>query len=197
VSQVCRTCHAGNGTAFDGSGHKQAFEEHGWPECEQCHGKHDIAPTDDDMLGTAPGDLCHDCHVEYAGNAQDDCIATADHFRTTIRKLAEGSEQFDHETERLAERGLDVEPLENAAGTLHDALRGSRSAIHSFDRSDFDNVASAGLDALETGQASIEAANEEHRFRRRGLMVSIGVLGFLALVLWLKIREIDRSQNAG
>src|SRR5207302_1827054 len=40
VAQVCRRCHAQNGILFDGSRHKTAFEEHRWPECGQCHGKH-------------------------------------------------------------------------------------------------------------------------------------------------------------
>ena len=46
VSQVCRNCHAANGNLFDGSPHKKAFQAHGWPECETCHGKHDIAGAD-------------------------------------------------------------------------------------------------------------------------------------------------------
>ena len=64
VSQVCRTCHAANGSLFDGSPHKKAFEKHGWPECETCHGKHDIARPTDEMLSDDPKGLCHACHAK-------------------------------------------------------------------------------------------------------------------------------------
>lgn len=192
VSQVCRNCHSGNGTAFDGSKHKAAFEEHGWPECEQCHGKHDISPTTDDMLGTAPGQLCYDCHDQYAGDDKAACIETADHFRETVVQLEEDYADFEHQFERLAERGLDIESLEQATGDLHDALRATRSAVHTFDRSDFDNVADAGLAAIAVGRTSIAAAEDEFQYRRRGLIISICALGFLAVVLALKIRQVER-----
>jgi predicted CXXCH cytochrome family protein len=193
VSQVCRTCHAGNGSAFDGSSHKVAFEQNGWPECEQCHGKHDITLTGDDMLGTQPGQLCYDCHDQYAGADKENCISTADHFRETIEELASGHEHFEHQLETLAEKGLDIEPLQNSTAEVHDALRASRSAIHSFERSDFDNVATAGLEALVVGESQIAAAEEDFQYRRAGLLVSIGVLGFLALMLWLKIRQVEQE----
>ena len=53
-SQVCRTCHAMNGTLFDGSKHKQAFEQHRWPECKKCHGKHEILKPTDALVSDAP-----------------------------------------------------------------------------------------------------------------------------------------------
>ena len=193
VSQVCRTCHAGNGAAFDGSTHKAAFERNGWPECEQCHGKHNITLTSDDMLGTQPGQLCYDCHDQHAGADKEACISAADHFRATITELGTGHEHFEHQMEALAEKGLDVDPLRDSTAEVHDALRASRSAIHSFDRSDFDNVAAAGLEAIAAGEISIAAAEEEFQYRRTGLLVSIGVLGFLALMLWLKIRQVDEE----
>jgi cytochrome b6 len=192
VSQVCRTCHAGNGTAFDGSKHKAAFEANGWPECEQCHGKHDISPTSDEMLGTAPGELCYDCHDQYAAGKKEACIETAEHFRSTINDLETGYEDFEHQFERLAERGLDIESLEQATADLHDALRATRSAVHTFERSDFDNVADAGVAAIAVGRASIASAEDEFQYRRRGLIISIGVLGFLAVILALKIRQVER-----
>ncbi|MGZ6142047.1 MAG: cytochrome c3 family protein, partial [Myxococcales bacterium] len=89
VAQVCRRCHSQNGTLFDGSRHKKAFEEHKWPECGQCHGKHGIQKPSDAWIGNTPGTLCQDCHAVYAkGNRQ--CDATAATFRAELDKLAEG-----------------------------------------------------------------------------------------------------------
>ena len=43
VSRSCSLCHSANASLFDGSKHKQAFDEHGWAECSKCHGNHAIA----------------------------------------------------------------------------------------------------------------------------------------------------------
>ncbi len=190
VSQVCRTCHSGNGSLFDGSRHKKAFAEHGWPECETCHGKHDIQPAADALLDTQPGGLCHDCHTQYATD-NPNCIKTADHFRETILELSEALEYFEHESEWLAERGLNAEPVQATAEILHDAVRQTRSTIHAFDRSDFDEVAAQGQKAVEQGHVAVEAALGEYHFRRKGLTLSIVVMALLALGLWLKIRQIE------
>ncbi len=190
VSQVCRNCHSINGSLFDGSRHKEVFVEHGWPECGQCHGKHEIQKLDERMLASSPGALCYDCHLEYA-QENDDCQAGAEHFRSTLATLAEASEGFEHRAEALAERGLDVDELNGSLAELHDALRSSRAAIHAFDQSDFDEVAAPGLAAIIAGEASIEAAEAEYSFRRTGLLLSILVMALLALLLFLKIRQIE------
>lgn len=191
VSQVCRTCHARNGSLFDGSQHKKAFEEHEWPECGRCHGEHEIEKTSDAMLGTNPGDLCHDCHVEYAPR-QPECIETANHFHESIRHMVEAEEELEEEAEWVAENGLDGEVLQQSLQELHDVIRQSRSAIHSFDRSDFDETTEAGFAAIERAETSIDQAEEEFDFRRQGLAISIAIMIFLALLLALKIRQVDR-----
>lgn len=190
VSQVCRNCHSVNGSLFDGSLHKRAFDQHGWPECGQCHGKHDITRLDESAFASEPGALCYDCHTQNA-KGNEDCQAGATHFRSTLLELADASDELETQSEQLAERGLDVEDLNASIEELHDALRSSRSAIHAFDRSDFDEVAAPGLAAIAAGNASIEAANDEYSFRRNGLLLSILVMAFLALMIFLKIRRIE------
>ncbi len=191
VSQVCRTCHTMNAKLFDGSKHKRAFEKNQWPECETCHGKHNITKTFDAMLGTQPGELCYNCHARYAKH-NPNCIATADHFRETIQTLAEAEEHFAEKEEWMAEHGLDAGDLEGVRADLHDALRTARSTVHAFDQSDFDEVAKAGLDAVKVGHEKVSAGESEFHYRRRGLVIAILVLVFLAVVLALKIREIER-----
>ena len=88
VSRSCSLCHSANASLFDGSKHKQAFDQHNWPECGKCHGNHAIAKTHDSMLATGPGQLCGDCHREFAKN-NPDCIKTADYFHKTITQMDE------------------------------------------------------------------------------------------------------------
>lgn len=193
VAQICRTCHARNGTLFDGSRHKQAFEEHGWPECEQCHGNHAIEKTSDAMLATTKGSLCADCHDEHARD-KPECKQTAAHFRETIEGMDEASKSYVLVSHELAERGLDVEPIDDERRSLDDVLALSRSTIHTFDRSDFDEVAAQGKESVAKIHSLVEGAETEYEERRRGLLIAIGSLLLVVLALWLKIRSIEREQ---
>ena len=44
---------------------------------------------------------------------------------------------------------------------------------------------------VENAQALVAEAEEEYRFRRNGLLVAVGIMVFLAAVIYLKIREIE------
>lgn len=195
VSQVCRTCHSQNGTFFDGSKHKQAFEAHHWPECEKCHGKHDITKATDTMISDAPDGLCGSCHAQ---NAKDnpECNATARYFRSTLLDLATERKTLRPEAEDLAERGLDADPVLASIEELNEALVQTRSRVHTFDRGGFDQGAKLGREAAAKSEHLIEVARKEQRYRRNGLLASIGAMSFLALVMGLKIRELGRRRKA-
>lgn len=194
VAQICRTCHARNGTLFDGSRHKLAFEKNGWPECARCHSNHGIVKTSDAMLDTSKGGLCGDCHDAFAKD-KPECKATADHFRDTIDRMDKATGHFATISEDLAERGLDNEALDDELHNLEDALKQSRSQIHSFDRSDFDEVAGAGLQTVEKMGTIVEGAEQDYDTRRNGLLVALALLILTSLALWLKIRSMERDQR--
>jgi predicted CXXCH cytochrome family protein len=193
VSQVCRSCHAGNGELFDGSKHKQAFEENGWPECAKCHGNHGVAKTDDSMLSEASNPLCYECHREYAAD-KPECPETAEYFYASITTLADAARSLGGSVHTLAEKGLDVDPLSATVEELSDHLRQARSRIHSFEKSEFDDVATLGVEAIEKGRRLIEAAEAEYRFRRNGLIISLVFMVLLAVGIYLKIREIESRE---
>jgi predicted CXXCH cytochrome family protein len=190
VAQVCRTCHAGNGELFAGSKHKEAFERHEWPECEMCHGNHAIAKTDDSMLSEAPDALCYECHREYAKD-NPECARTARYFYTSITTVAAETESLGELVHGLAEKGLDVDPLAETVGELEDILRQSRSGIHAFDRSEFEKVARNGRQEIEKGWQLVAEAEKEYQFRRKGLLTAVGIMVFLTIVIYLKIRKIE------
>ena len=196
VAQICRTCHARNGTLFDGSRHKEAFEKNEWPECEQCHGNHAIDKTSDAMLATTKGSLCADCHDEHASD-NPECKKTAAHFRDTILGMAQATKEYASISHGLAERGLDVEPIDDELRSLDDTLKLSRSTIHAFDRSDFDEVAAQGEESARKIRSLVNAAEEEYRERRGGLLIALAFMLLVVLALWLKIRGIEREQAGG
>ncbi|MDL2718343.1 MAG: cytochrome b N-terminal domain-containing protein [Acidobacteriota bacterium] len=189
VSQVCRNCHAANGSLFDGSPHKKAFEAHGWPECETCHGKHDIARPTDEMLADGPKALCHDCHAKYG---QPKCDETARYFHTSIVGLAESHEKLNHDVDRLLERGFDVDELRFQSSAVSDALRKTRLGIHTFDRSDFARNADATGQALDGLKKGADNVWKEYRFRRNGLLLATILISLFGVLLYLKIRQVDR-----
>ncbi len=195
VSQICRTCHAGNGMLFDGSRHKEAFTEHGWPECETCHGKHAIAKTSDEMLDTKEGGLCHDCHAKYAQH-NPDCIATADYFRETILEFVQAEEKYENLIEVIARRGLDVDPMTQQLGELRDAIKKARSYIHAFNMSDFRQAIAPGQAAVAKLDELAAKAQEEYDFRRKGTFVSIGLMVVMIVAGYVRLRQMEQEQSS-
>jgi predicted CXXCH cytochrome family protein len=191
VSQSCNLCHSANASLFDGSKHKHAFDQHNWPECGQCHNNHAIAKTHDLMLATGPGQLCGDCHREYAKD-NPDCIKTADYFHDTITKMDQARTGFVAVSEKFAARGLDVEPINNQLTDLNDALKKSRTYVHSFSRNTFQQTAAPGEEAVKRTEALVNKATEEFKYRQIGLVVSIGFIGLLMLAIYLKLRQMEK-----
>jgi predicted CXXCH cytochrome family protein len=190
VAQICRTCHARNGTLFDGSKHKKAFVAHGWPECDVCHGKHEIAKTSDALLAPEPGSLCQGCHAKYAtGNPE--CTATAAYFHQELVGLAASKASFTEQAELLARKGLDADPMHEQLLTLSDSLQQSRSYIHAFDRSEFDQATAPGRASIASLTALEGAAAADLRYRRVGLLIAVTLIWLLMLLLWIKLRRME------
>ncbi len=190
VAQVCRNCHNQNGTLFDGSPHKKAFEDHKWPECATCHGTHGIAEPTDEMVGTGPKSICAGCHQKYGKPV---CNETASYFHDSITTLAKTSASLDTEIDRLGERGFDLDELRFSAGSARDALRKTRLAIHSFDRSDFDQSLQASKKEVDGLQGSVAKMWAEYRYRRRGLLFATAIISLFGAALYAKIRRADKD----
>ena len=190
VSQSCGQCHAGNASLFDGSKHKQAFEEHKWPQCGQCHGHHGIVKTSDSLLADGPGALCTKCHQEYAKD-KPECRATATYFYTSLTQMDQAWNGFGVTAEQLAMKGLDVDPIHHKLNELADSMKQARSHIHSFSKTGFERVAAPGEKAVQSISALVEEAKAEYRLRQLGLLASIALIAFVMLTLYLKLRRLE------
>jgi predicted CXXCH cytochrome family protein len=191
VSRSCSICHSTNASLFDGSKHKQAFDQHQWAECSKCHGNHAIMKTNDKMLATGPGALCGDCHRQFA-KENPECIQTANYFRETIAHMDQARGNFIAVSEKLAAKGLDVDPINSQVTELTDTLKKSRTHVHSFSRNTFQQVAQPGEEAVQKTDALIASARQEYRFRQMGLAASIAVIGLLMVALYLKLRQLEK-----
>jgi ElaB/YqjD/DUF883 family membrane-anchored ribosome-binding protein len=143
------------------------------------------------MLGTGSGQLCGDCHREYAKD-NPECIKTADYFHDTITKMDQARTRFIAASEKIAARGLDVEPISNELNELTDTLKKSRTYVHSFSRNTFQQVAAPGEQAVQRTDVLVNKASEEYKYRQIGLAVSIGLIGLLMLATYLKLRQMEK-----
>ena len=66
-----------------------------------------------------------------------------------------------------------------------------RVFAHPGNRGEFEALEAQGRQTIETGQAAVSEAEAEYRFRRNGLFVAVGIMLFLAVVIYLKIRQIE------
>ena len=190
VSRSCSACHSANASLFDGSKHKQAFDQHHWAECSKCHGNHAIAKTDDAMLATGSGALCTECHRQYSNNP--DCEATANFFHQTITRMDQARTHLVAVSEKTAAKGLDVDPINGQMTELTDALKRSRTHIHSFSRNTFQQAVLPGEAAIKQADLLVESARREYKFRQTGLAVSIGAIGLLMILIYLKLRQLEK-----
>ncbi len=95
-------------------------------------------------------------------------------------------------SEKVAARGLDVDPINNDVTELGDALKKSRTYVHSFSRNTFQQVAMPGEQAVQRADVLINKAREEYKYRQIGLAVSIGLIGLLMLAIYLKLRQLEK-----
>ena len=186
VANVCGQCHARQADLFQTSAHKAAFDQQGLAECITCHSNHDIATPTDQMIGTEQGALCINCHTNG-----DKGFAVAGHMRSRIDNLIAS---IDKSTEILtvAERkGMEVSKPKFELKGATDALTHARVLIHSSSVTEFDKVVGPGLEVAGKGhQAGLDALAELN-FRRKGLAVSLVFILFLALLVYLKVRQIE------
>jgi len=99
---------------------------------------------------------------------------------------------FSAVSERLAAKGLDIEPINNQLTDLTDALKKSRTYVHSFSRNTFQQVAMPGEQAVQSTDSLIQKAQEEYKYRQIGLAASIAVIGLLMLATYLKLRQLEK-----
>ena len=190
VANVCGQCHARQADLFQTSPHKAAFDQKGLAECITCHSNHDIATPTDQLIGSHQGSLCVNCHTNG-----DKGFVAADHMRTRIDQLIASIDKS-NEILGVAERkGMEVSKPKFDLKGATDALTHARVLIHSSSISEVDKVVTPGLEVAGKGyQAGLDAL-AELSFRRKGLAVSLVFILFLALLVYLKIRQIESPRS--
>jgi predicted CXXCH cytochrome family protein len=186
VANVCGQCHARQAELFQTSPHKAAFDQQGLAECITCHNNHAIATPTDQLIGTQQGALCVNCHSNG-----DKGFGAAGHMRSRIEELIASIDKSNEILSLAARKGMEVSKPKFELKGATDALTHARVLIHSSSTDEVDKVVGPGLEVAGKGyQAGLDAL-EELSFRRKGLAVSLVFILFLALLVYLKVRQIE------
>ena len=189
IAAVCGLCHAKNATLFDQSPHKQAFQEQNLPQCETCHSNHDIEKPFDAMIGIGPKSVCIECH---SGGGDDKGYATAEAVSVLLDSLVTTEQEATDIITRAEQKGMSVTDQRFALKDVHASLIESRTLVHSFSlekiKPELDKGIKLAVAVYQQGLGILR----EYAFRRTGLGVATILITFVALLIWLKIRRIER-----
>jgi predicted CXXCH cytochrome family protein len=191
VANVCGQCHARQAELFQTSPHKAAFDQKELGECITCHSNHAILKPSDQLLGTSQGTLCINCHTNG-----DKGFVAAGQMRSRIDELIGSIDKSTEILNRAERAGMEVSRPKFEMKEATDALTHARVLIHSSSAIEVDKIVAPGLVASAKGYQAGLGALAERSFRRKGLAVSLVFILFLALLVYLKVRQIERRQAA-
>lgn len=191
IAYVCRQCHPSTGELFSQSPHKEAYDAMEISECEACHGNHRIIRPSDKMLGTGDEAVCIQCH-----EPDSEPYKVAEAFKSRLDSYIERIDRIESMLESAENQGVEVsEQLFklNEANTLLILLR---NLTHSLSLDDFEEKIQEGDQILDEVLELGKAALDEARFRKRWLIVATLFIFFLAVGLYLKIRQLAKKPSS-
>lgn len=190
IDKVCGICHTYNMEDLENSTHSEYFAALGEPGCETCHSNHLILkPTVRMLIGDST--VCAQCHAEDDGTGGLDAAARMGHAIDSLdRQIAIAKAKLDD----ADNKGLFVN---NALFVLKDATQKyyeSRTEVHTFIVDSVEQVADSGMALAVQADAIGDNLLKDYIFRRQGLFIAVIVLCFLALLIYLKVRKIEKGK---
>ena len=183
VANVCGTCHSTFAEQLKASPHWEPFQEMGLPGCVVCHENHEIVKPSEAFLDATSG-KCVSCHEAGTPGAK-----AAEEMRRDIAGLAKQIRDARETVDRAAEAGMEVSAIRFELGQSDDALTKARSNVHLFRVSAVKENSDAGLKTATAAHQAAIRKLQERDYRRRGLFVSLALIGITIVALLLKIRS--------
>lgn len=191
VANVCGQCHARQAELFQASAHKVAFDNLEFGECIKCHHNHDIAAPTDELIGTAEKSVCISCHSQG-----DKGFAVAGEMRKMIDGLLGQIGKSREILDRAERAGMEVSRAKFELREAIDGVTHARVLIHTSSTAEVDKVIGPAVTVAAKTYEAGEDALAELNFRRKGMVVSLFFILFLAVLVYLKLREIESRQPA-
>ena len=191
VANVCGQCHARQAELFQASAHKVAFDNMGFGECIKCHSNHDIEAPTDELIGTGEKSVCISCHTQG-----DKGFVAAGEMRSRIDGLLGRIDRSREILDRAERAGMEVSRPKFELREAIDGVTHARVLIHTSSTAEVDKVIAPAVDVAAKTYRAGEDALAELNFRRKGLVVSLFFILFLAVLVYLKLRQIESRQPA-
>ncbi len=185
VPAVCSQCHRQERDLFTKSPHAGAFQALGLAGCVVCHENHEIRKTDDRMLSVLDDGVCGVCHSDEASKTK--ILA----MQSSILKLQRDIDTSAEGLARAERAGMEVSKPKFELDQAHVELIKSRVSLHAFNPDKIAELTDPAMKISAAAHKSGDAALEEIRFRRRGLVYALIAIGLTIVALILKIREIE------
>jgi predicted CXXCH cytochrome family protein len=191
VANVCGQCHARQAELFQASPHKVAFDNMGVGECIKCHNNHDIAAPTDELIGAGEKAVCVSCHKQG-----DKGLIAAGQMRGMIDDLLGRIDRSREILDRAERAGMEVSKPKFDLREAIDGVTHARVLIHTSSPAEVDKVIAPAVGVTTKAyQAGLDAL-AELKFRRKGLIVSLFFILFLAALVYLKLRDVESRQPA-
>jgi predicted CXXCH cytochrome family protein len=191
VANVCGQCHVRQAELFQASPHKAKFDQMQVGECIRCHNNHDILPPSDQMIGTTEKSVCTSCHTPG-----DKGFVAAGRIRAKLDELSDGINRATEILNQAERKGMEVSRPKFELREAVDGLTHARVLIHTSSPEEVEKVTGPGFAVSQKGYQAGVAALAELSYRRKGLVVSLVFILFLATLVFLKVREIESRQPA-
>jgi hypothetical protein len=191
IDKVCGICHNYNMEDLENSTHNEYFAALDEPGCETCHSNHLILkPTVKMLVGDSV--VCAQCHFEDDGTGALDAAARMGHAIDSLdNQIAVAKAKLDDADNKglFVTNGLFV--LKDARQKFYE----SRTEVHTFKVDSVVQVADSGLVLASQADAIGNDLLNNYVFRRQGLAIAVIVLGLLALVIFIKVRRMEKGKR--
>ncbi len=185
VANVCGQCHGRQAELFQKSPHKDPFDRMQIGECIRCHNNHAILSPTDSMAGVGEGSVCISCHNSDAGHAAAQRIGKG---LGDLNARIEGATTILNDAERA---GMEVSHAKFELRDAVDGLTQARVLVHSASADEVETAVGPALEVAAKSYTAGENAFAELAYRRKGLALSLVFILFLALLVYLKVRQIE------
>ncbi len=191
LAAVCGNCHAFEAELFLQSPHRAAYEENEFPMCETCHSNHKILRPQDSWVGTVEPAVCVECHSADDGLR---AFAVADSIATALGQLVTSHDAAVEILDQAIAKGMPTTDEEFLLKEVEQLIHHTRSLVHAVDASLLVPKADEGIAKADSIATNSAALIDDYYFRRQGLVVATLIITFLAIMLYRRIRNIERKK---
>src|SRR4029079_9555784 len=139
------------------------------------------------MLGNDKAAVCTACHTEGDG------FDAAGRMRLAISSLDDQIRSADEVLDRGTRLGMEVSRVKFDLNEARKHLIDARVLVHGFSPELLDTAVKPGVEIADRAHEQGLQALADAAFRRRGLALSLIVIGFAILAIYLKVRDIEKQ----